>query len=742
MFPTIILAMLVSGIVHDPAGQPIGGASVSIANVKSVETAADGTFTLDVPEGRYTIVVGKAGFRTEQVASQPKLDITLAPKIAETIEVSGIRAEEKTPVTKSEMDRPEIERKYAQQDVPLLLRDTPSIDAWSESGVGDAGYSYFTLRGVSPTRINFTLDGVPLADSEDMGTYFVDFPDLAHSLQSIQIQRGVGTSTVGTPSFGGSVNLQSIDLSQTQQVSARVAGGSFGTKFGTVGYQSGALPGGFAFYTRLSASDTNGFRENSATAQNNLFFSGAKQNEDSQIRFTGFFGHEHQQSSYVAADTGTLASDLRATPMQPEERDKFAYELANLEYLKSFANGGSLSAQAFYQRGYGWFRLFDDEVNKAGLRQYGLDGKLAGAMVTYSRVFGALTTNFGVHVNEFTRDHTSDLVGGARDYFNYGTKNEANAFAKATLDRAVWHWYGDAQLRYTDFHYHGDVAIDPIHWTFFNPKLGVRRDLPAQTGVYASAGMSTREPTRTDLFQGEDNATIAHDLHAVKPERLYDFEAGADWHTSHAVVKANLYAMEFRNEIAATGQLSDIGLELRRNVDRSYRRGIEIDAAFDATSQLRLRTVASLSRNRIHTWTQYYDVYDAGGNLTGSQPIAYHDVEPVLTPSVIASEEVAWTPSAKIAASLAGRWVGRSFLDNTDNPAFVAPDFFTLDGNASYEIARKTRVTLQANNITNNKRVFPNGYAYVYLSDGVMTGTSYLFPQATRNFVVMLDWGM
>jgi len=176
-------------------------------------------------------------FASTQVSPTP-------PQVSETIVVSAIRADDEKPVTKTDIDHEEIEKKYHQQDVPLLLRDTPSVNAWAESGTGDSGYSYISLRGVSPTRINFTLDGVPLADSEDMGTYFVDFPDLAHSLQSIQIQRGAGTSTVGSPSFGGSVNLASVDLLQDSQTTARVAAGSFGSRFATVGYQTGALPGG------------------------------------------------------------------------------------------------------------------------------------------------------------------------------------------------------------------------------------------------------------------------------------------------------------------------------------------------------------------------------------------------------------------------------------------------------------------------------------------------------------------
>src|SRR5207253_205470 len=228
----------------------------------------------------------------------------------------------------------EIDAVTYARDPPRLLRDRPSINAYAGGGGGGAGYSYITLRGVSSSRINFTLDGVPLADSEDMATYFVDFPDLAHSLESIQIQRGVGTSTVGSAAFGGSVNMESVALSSTSSTDARLGGGSFGTRFATVGYQSGFLPSGLAFYGRLSLNESDGFREHSGARQHNLFLSAAKQNEESLWKLTGFAGHEYQQNSYFAADADTLKSDLRANPMSPDDRDSFGYNLAQLQYVR------------------------------------------------------------------------------------------------------------------------------------------------------------------------------------------------------------------------------------------------------------------------------------------------------------------------------------------------------------------------------------------------------------------------
>lgn len=675
-------------------------------------------------------------------ASGRKIDCP--PAIEESIVVSGIRAEEATPVTKTNVDRPEIEQKNHQQDIPLLVRDTPSINAYTESGVGGSGYSYFTLRGVSPTRLNFTLDGVPLADSEDMGTYFVDFPDLARSLQSIQIQRGVGTSTVGTPSFGGSVNLQSLDLSAARQVDARIAGGSFGNRFASSGFQSGNLPGGLAVYARVSALETDGFRDSSGLRQHGLFVSAAKTNERSQWKLTGFTGHEYSQLAFFAADEETLRHDLRANPLTPDEKDSFGYDLAQLQYLRAVSDATNLTVSAYYQRGYGAYRLYDDSAAREGLRAYGLDGVLAGTLLTMSWTRGPLTANYGLHVNEFRREHTRDLLEdgerASRDYSNYGTKGEANAFAKLSYDAGRWHLYGDAQLRRADFHYHGDVAIAPISWTFFNPKLGARFATSARSSVYASAGLSTREPTRNDLFQGEDNASFAHDLHAVRPEHLLDFESGYELRTDALTLSATAYAMEFHDEIASTGEYSDIGLLLRRNAGRSYRRGVELDATWRATQRLRLRTVANASRNRIRSWTQFLDVYDADGNISGSEPFTSRNVQPVLTPSLLASETIDFAATPRLDLGATGRYVARSFLDNTNDARFVAPSFFTVDANAAWSLTDALRLSVQINNLLNEKRIYPSGYDYLYVvPGGAVEGTSYYFPQATRNAVVMLD---
>lgn len=722
-----LFADTLRGRVTTVDGQPLAQAVVS-AGAASTQTSADGAFALALPEGAHRIRVSRAGFQPQSidVVAAAAMIITLKPALAESIVVSGIRAERETPVTKTDVSRAEIEKRYSGQDIPLLLRDTPSINAYAEGGIGGAGYSYVSLRGISPTRINFTLDGVPLSDPEDMGTYFVDFPDLAHSLESIQVQRGVGTSTFGAASFGGSVNMESIALAQDASTHAWLGAGSFGTKLGSVGYQTGALPGGFTGYGRVSYQENGGFREHSATKQHNVFFSGAREGEESQWKITGFAGRESQQLSFYASDEATLHQNLRDNPLSPDDRDSFGYNLAEVQYLRA-----NMTAAAYFQRGYGWYSLGGD--------RYGIDGLLVGGLVTGSRSWRGIEASYGMHVNHFKRDHTLDS-GDMRAYANYGTKGEENAFAKFNYDANRARLYADLQVRTTDFHYHGDVPVASRRWTFFNPKVGARYDVAHNAGVYVSAGVSRREPTRNDLFQGEDNASFAHDLGAVRPERLFDFEAGWDYRTARGSIAANVYAMEFHDEIAATGELSDIGLALRRNVDRSHRRGIEIEHAWQLAEAWRIRGNATLSRNRIAHWTQFYDVYNAAGAITGSRAIVHANVNPVLTPSVLINESVDYAISRVATMSATVRFVGKTYLDNTNSEAFTTPSFATVDMNAAWSVVPSIRLSLQVNNLLNRKRVFPSGYSYLFLTPaGNVDGIRYFYPQATRNFVLTLD---
>ena len=341
-----------------------------------------------------------------------------------------------------------------------------------------------------------------------------------------------------------------------------------------------------------------------------------------------------------------------------------------------------------------------------------------------------------------------DVVGGSRAYQNTGTKNEYSTFLKTTWDAGRFRLWVDAQVRGARFEYQGDQPLGSVSWTFFNPKAGVRFDPSPALGLYASVGRMSREPARSDMLNGEDNASLPYDLSAVEPERVVDYEAGVELRRGHLTARADVYAMEFENEIALTGELSEIGLPVRRNAGRSHRRGVELDLAYAPSPRWRLAATAALSRNRIDSWTQFYDVYDADGAWVETTSVVHPDVAPLLTPSVLVNGTVEWKPTPAAGLLVAGRFVDAAQLDNTGNPGFRTPSFFTLDLQASLSLERwvkrgAPRIRVQATNLLDDRRSWPAGYSYLYfVRDGgsdTLTGTAYYYPLATRSVYVTLD---
>jgi iron complex outermembrane receptor protein len=674
------------------------------------------------------------------------LGVVPIPSVEETITVIGIRAGDEVPVTKRNMDREEIEALSYGQDVPALLQYTPAMTWYSDSGIG-SNYSYFSMRGIQQTRINMTFDGAPLNDPAEHAVYFNNFHDFANTVDSIQIQRGVGTSSVGSPSYGGSVNFASGPLAQSRQGDLRLVYGSYDTMRASVAYESGVFDNGIAVSGRLSFADTDGYRDNSGNRQRTLFFNAGWQGERSSLKLVSFFGNVETQLAFLAVDPETLRENRRFNPLDEAERDDFGQDFAQLQYTRAFGDDMLLTASLYYNGADGWFRLWDDPETKTELLQFGIDQSFVGTMVTVSKSGERLSTTLGVHYNDFSGDHSLDTEEN-RIYENTGFKETANAFGKMEYRLGSWLVFGDLQLRWAEFSYQGDIDLGSVAWSFLDPKIGARRLISPQMSVYASLGRAQREPSRMDLLLGEDNATVPHDLEAVRPEEVLDFEVGVDLNTPRLALQANLYAMEFTNEIALTGELSEIGLPLRRNVDDSYRRGLEVDLKWVLARHWSLLHSANLSRNRISEWTQFYDVYDEQGTWVDSEPITYRDVPPLLTPDVVVNLGAEWA-RRDISVALMGRYVADSHLDNTGLDEFRLPAYTNLDLRASVGLGRwwsaaQPRLVLFVNNLFDNQDQYPSGYSYQFINrDGTgadtLDGIPFYYPLATRNVVVSLE---
>jgi len=672
-----------------------------------------------------------------------------AASISEAITVEGIRADASLPVTQRTLSRQEIAAESHGQDMPALLQSTPSMTWYSDSGTG-SNYSYFSLRGIQQSRINMTFDGAPLNDPAEHALFFTNFHDFASAVDSVQIQRGVGTSSVGAPSYGGSVNFASRPAAAERGGDVRLVMGSYDTTRASVGYESGVGDGGFWVSGRVSTAETDGYRERSGTAHDTVFLNAGWQGERSALKFVSFAGDVQSQLSFLAVEPETLEANRRFNPLAEEERDNFGQDFAQLKFTRALADDTLITASLYYNGASGWFRLWSDPVAQDELLQFGIDQSFVGSMVTASRSRERLSTTFGIHLNDFSGDHTLD-IGNERLYVNTGFKKTLSAFGKLEYTPDGWLLFGDLQARRAEFSYRGDVDLDAVDWSFLDLKVGARRFVSDRLSLYASLGRAQREPTRMDLLLGEDNATIEHDLEAVHPERVLDFELGLNLETPRLVLQANVYAMEFTDEIALTGELSQIGLPLRRNVDDSYRRGVELDLRWRLSPTWSLTQSANLSRNRISEWTQFYDVYDEAGAWIDSEPITYRNVEPLLSPEAVVNVGGEWS-GADASLRLMARYVSDAGLDNTGLGAFRLPSYTNLDLRASFDLGRwwsaaRPRVTLTINNLLERDDQFPSGYSYQFINRDAagrdsLDGIPFYYPLATRSAMLALEFDL
>jgi len=741
-----------NGVVRDADGRPIGGATIALDGA-TVSTDDGGRWSLSATPGAHLLTVSRDGFMTVErelgvAAGSATIEVVLTHdlRLSHEIVVRAVRAADRTPVTRTDIDAEQIDRVNRGQEMPFLLGPTPSVNYNSDSGVA-AGYSYLNLRGIGQTRLNITLDGVPLQDPEDQALFFANFGDFASAVDSIQIQRGIGTSSPGAASYGGSVNFASVNPADQLGVQAQLGGGSFGTGRATVAIDSGPIGGGFALQGRYSAQTTDGFRDRSDVEQSTVYLGGTRQDDRSLLKVFGFVGRERTQLAYLATDEATLEENLRFNPLPPGEEDDFGQDFFQAQYTRALGDSTTATVQGYYNGAQGWFRIQD--AFSGDLQQFAIDGHFFGLILGATHRAGRLGLEWGAHVNDFTRDHSMAPVGGAEQYRNTGLKNEASTFLRASWDAGRAQLWVDAQVRHARFEYRGDQELGSVDWTFLNPKVGIRYDPSPTIGLYGSLGRMSREPARSDMLHGEDNASSPYDLRAVEPEKVVDIEAGVELRRGPLSLKANVYAMEFRDEIALSGELSEIGLPVRRNVPRSYRRGFEVEADWRPDARVRVQATASFSRNRIDEWTQFYDVYDPSGVWIDSVPIVHRDVAPLLTPAVLLNGAFDWTARSELSLGVAARWVAASQLDNTDSPDFRTPSWFNLDAQLTLSLARwiksgAPRIRVQATNLLDDRRIWPSGYSYQYLvRDGAgrdaPEGTSYFYPLATRSVYATVD---
>lgn len=716
--------------------------------------------------------------------------LLLQDSLKEDIVVKAVKASDLVPVSQYNFSKAEIKEKYYGQDISYVIQNTPSIQSQSDAGNG-FGYTYFRLRGLDFTRINFNINGIPINDPETQGFFSNNFADLSSSAQSIQIQRGVGATSYGTAPYAGSVGIVTNDLKAPASFALSTGYGTYNSSRITAEYTSGLLNNKFAFYGRLSSLQSDGYRTHSGTDLKTYFVSGGYFGKKSILKFNAFGGITRNQLAYSPVEKSTLETNRKFNPFSGNETDEFQQNFYQLQYSYQFNARLSLSSSAYYVTGNAprfainipGFPFFagnmpnavisysydsaGTKINKDSvvsstnmLTSFRLKSQFYGAFAFLNYVDSKWNITAGVHANSFSQRHFMEVLAadifpigytqGQIGYSNTGYKQEFTAFAKANYyftDQLIA--FADVQIRNARFQYRAEnkpyypdnFTIENMSWTFVNPKLGLRFLVNKNLSAFASIGRTSREPTRTDYLV-DDRAQQDVKQSDIKPETVTDVEIGANYLSEKLKLNTNLYYMSFENDIAATGELNSVGYLKRKNVGSSFRSGLEVSASLKISPIVSIFANSSFSMNRIKAFTQTYQTIDSTFSVT------YSNVNPVLTPSIISNQGIRITPFHWLYAEVSSRYVAKSYLDNTNNENLTTPEYFVFDLAAGVKLGKwlnlkEANLVFHANNFTDTK-YYPGGTpnrSFLKDQNGNLieqTSPNY-FAAATRNFFATLQ---
>ena len=740
---------LISGAVIDEDGKPLIGANVVLQpGNKTTVTNTVGQFIFDnIESGDYTLQVSFLGFETSEsevhVASKSTtVNFKLQEKmiVAEEVVVQASRAEENSPVTFKNVDKKEISQIYVGQDAPMVIeRTTPSVMSYSESGSAFSNYSYFTLRGIDMTRVNITLNGVPLNDMIDQGVFFSNFTDLSNNIESMQVQRGVGTSTNGTASYAGSVSFESPHIYQdSASADMQLIAGSFNTYRGSFGLKTGVLKNKTAFYSRFTTFQSDGYRYHTGTVSKSFYGSAAYFGDRDMLKLNMFMGRSQNGLGYYVVAKSDIDADPRTNYLNENDKDDFGQWLLHLQHSHKVNSNTNLVTSVYYQ-GAGGDYLWTDFDNGGSMYQinYPLRNDHFGIMSNASYISddNALKLDGGIHFYTFLRKNWEQYMPDKANpyYSEKSRKDEISAFGKASYKIAAFTFYGDMQLRQLQLEIEPDKTLLPDEpnvvkdWTFLNPKIGIIYTISDELSVYGTYGQTSREPTKIDLFGGYQltPGNLSYVLgDSITYETVDDIEAGLNIHNKIVNAQLNAFYMKFKNELAPIGvYVEEYFLQLRKNMPESYRMGIEFDATAKIIESLSLNGNFTLMKSEIKTYAP------EGGEI-------YHNVRPALTPEIMGAGGVNYSVSDFFKLGIDGKYVGSSYLEPTNNKDFMLPSYFVMDATASILWKDKWQLDLFVNNIL-DKQFFTYGAPVDVDWNGTWDEPGYLV-NPPRNFYVKL----
>jgi len=607
----------------------------------------------------------------------------------ETVEVLGYRAVSRTPVSYQDIDKQTLSEESIVQEPSFLLSKTPSITNYSDSG-SYQGYSYIRMRGMDQTRINMTLDGVPLNEPEDQGVYFSNYSGVLGAIQGMQIQRGIGTSQNGTASFAGSIQLKSIDLHSNQKSYIDLGVGSFNTQNGSINYLSG-VEDGKGFFVQVAKVKSDGYKYHSGNDSQSIFANGIFEDDAGYWKFTGFSGAQSNELAWLGVSKEDINKDPR-TNGNSNENDNFKQSLIYLTRYIDLNEQLHSTTTIYYNALKG---NYDFDLNNflglpstSELYNYAFDSSFTGIFSNLEYKNNNFILTGGLHFNEYSRTHTGTEKTLGSLYENTGYKNSVSGFLSTNYQLAKLNFFADVQYRKTTFEYDGSVAMNDMKWSFVNPRVGLSFAVNEDLNIYYSIGKTGREPTRTDLLGGNENLELNEggepNLFIVKPEYVVDHELGARYKKGDYQSSLNFYYMSFSHEITLNGQVGPNGLPLNQDIGSSTRAGIELLNNLKLNDQFDIEIAASVSKNSIN---------DKG-----------EDFHPILTPENIVNFTLSYhQPRFSLNTFL--RYQSKAYL-NLSNDATLDP-YTTLGMRASYIMENK-EFCLQVNNVM-NKQYFNSG---------------------------------
>lgn len=754
----------VTGKVINQENKPLEGATIIVSSQKKGTISnAEGNFKLNMPKGNFLFEVSFVGYKTikQQINTNnfKKLVFKLitTDNVLEEVLVSAVRVKADAPVTHSNLSKKEIAKRNLGQDIPVLLNYLPSVTSSSDAGSG-IGYTYIRVRGSDASRVNVTINGIPYNDAESQGTFWVNMGDFASSTENLQLQRGVGTSTNGSGAFGASLNILTDAISNEAGGEISNSFGSYGTRKHTIKFTTGKINENFELAGRLSNIYSDGYIDRAFTDLKSYFLQGSYKDKNTLIKALTFGGQEKTYQAWFGLTKEQLNEDRRQNPYTYDnETDNYWQDHYQLHWNEKISNRLTTNVGFNYTKGKGYFEQFKENspvtkynglVDATGTSWDGTpatdlivrrwlnnDFYVANANITYQKNNFEITSGAsysyysGAHFGEviWARKITEGTSIRDRYYTSDAKKSDFSIFSKFTFNVSDnIKTFVDLQGRFIDYKTKGLTADrNPLEintsFSFFNPKAGVTYTINDENSIYASYANANREPNRDDFQNGKN----------VKHETLHDFELGWRLKNTKIQLSSNIYYMKYKNQLIQTGGLNDVGEYLRKNVDDSYRLGLEIDANIKVNKKFNIQQNLTISRNKIKNFKLDRD--GTKRNI-GNTNIAF-------SPSIIAGNIFTYFPEKNIQVALLSKFVGEQYLSNTDTKASKLKSYYVSDLNISYELSlEKVIKTITFTGLINNilnKEYVDRGYTYLdYWTGPTSFEVQGYYPQATRNFLL------